>query len=89
MQGQHDIASTQTKTVNRHALIEGAALTSVGVNDQHLGMTCGMPLNEVSKLCRVVSLVEHIAANDEIEFTQLRVLTCPMTALVGHHGQSV
>ena len=89
LQGQHDVALTQTKTVYSHALIERTALASIGVNDQHLGVTCRMSLNKVGELCRVVSLIQHIAANDEIELAQLRVLTRPMTALVGHHGQCV
>ena len=89
MQWQHDVASTQAKTVNSHPLTEGTALPSVGVNDQHLRMACSMLLNEVGELCRVVSFIQHVAADDEIEFSQLRVVTSPMPALISHHRQSV
>ena len=52
-------------------------------------MVCGMALNETRELLGVVALIQHIAADDQIELPKRGVVPAPIALGIGHGRQII
>ena len=68
------------KTVMVHGFVKWRAFAAVRVNDQHLRMGRSMSLNKSRELLWMITLIQHIAAYDQIKLTQERIGALPMPA---------
>jgi len=73
MQRTLDQRVTQIKTEQGHAAVERVAVAAIRVDYLDFGAWGGVQLDEVGDLLGLAALVEDVAADDEVESTQLRI----------------
>lgn len=84
-----DVGLGQTKTTGLHGFVKRGTLSTVGIDDEHLRMVCGMALNEARELLGVVALIQHIAADDQIELPKRGVVPGPVALGISHGWQII
>ena len=72
-----------------HGTVETGGVAAPRIDDQHFGSCLAVAVDEADELLRVVTLIEQVAADDQVEAPQLRVFASPAAAAAGNRRQLV
>ena len=64
---------------------EAAAIASIRIDDQHVGMGGSVAADELCQLMCMIAFVQDVAADDQVELTQSRACSSKCGNCSAHH----